>query len=256
MLAIPLSLIPVCEASNAPEQQRDRERYTNTVNQCDSSFVYEPRCWAELNCKQINLKLWMALLIQTSVSCGSHNLLQCSLLAFPWPKLFKISEVLSTPVVETAQQQLHFFKGLRRNQSVLVNFYRSTVVLHMPLLCCMPAVQWLKRKDCRGWWGQLVSGWDYKPLMSPLTDLVNWKGRNLRRFLICGSLITDFNRSQVVQSGARPVDGLWVGRIAIVCQWTVYVFNSLSLGKVEVLYNPLGGAWSLSTPLSASSAAV
>lgn len=29
----------------------------------------------------------MALLIQTSVSCGSHNLLQCSLLAFPWPKL-------------------------------------------------------------------------------------------------------------------------------------------------------------------------
>lgn len=106
---------------------------------------------------------------------------------------------------------------------------------------------------CRGWWGQLVSGWDYKPSMSPLTNLVTW---NLRRFLICGSLITDVNWSQVVQSGARPVDGLWVGRTATVCRWTVYVFNSLNPGKAEVLYNPLGGAWSLSTPLSASSAAV
>lgn len=215
------------------------EKGTYTVNQCDSSFVYEPRCWAELNCKQINLKPWMALLIQTSVSCGSHNLLQCSLLAFPWPKPFKISHLWGSfnPCCGDGPAAAALFQGFKEESvgaGELLPFYS----------CSTHAIT------------VLYAGWDYKPLMSPLTDLVTWKGRNLRRFLICGSLITDFTRSQVVQSGTRPVDGLWVGRIAIVCQWTVYVFNSLSLGKVEVLYKPLGGAWSLSTPLSASSAAV
>lgn len=289
----------------------------------------------------IVLKLWMALLIQTSVSCGSHNLLQCSLLAFPWPKLFKNSHlwVLSAPVVKTAQQQLHFLKGLRRNQLVRVNFYCSTVecadTCHYSVVCRLYS-GWKEKTaevDEVSWSLDETTSpvWDYKPSIvsvgmdptltilsittflfekspprsvcprsnlvghqssvsangptpsclprcgqSPLMStflvtrilnvrhkglvlqyLVDWKGMNLRRFHIHASLITDFNRSQVVGSGTLPVDGLWVGRIAIVCQWTVCVFNSLSLGKVEeVLYNPLGGARSLSTPLSASSAAV
>lgn len=131
----------------------------------------------------IVLKLWMALLIQTSVSCGSHNLLQCSLLAFPWPKLFKNSHLWGSfsTCCEDGPAAAALFEGFKEESvgaSELLLFY-SWVCWHLPLLCCMPAVQWLKRKDCRGWWGQLVSGWDYKPSMRLQAQYCKcWDGPN------------------------------------------------------------------------------